>query len=106
MSQFQGPLYDDDGAYFEKAPAASLAYGINWTDWLPASTTIASSAWAADAGITAGSDVVASNVASVTVSGGTAGQTYWLTNTVTLSDGQIDSRSFRIKVVARRAMTV
>lgn len=101
-----GPLYDADGAYFEKVAGSDLVYGLDWSVWLPASVTVSSSAWSADSGITVESEGVAAGVALVTVSGGTAGQTYWLTNSVTLSDGQDDSRSFRIKVIARRAITV
>ena len=50
--------------------------------------------------------VVDGNKSYVRVSGGTAGADYWLTCTITLSDtpAQTETRSFRVRVVDRRAL--
>ena len=52
--------------------ASVLSYGHDWSTWL-GSETIASSSWAADAGITIDSDSNSTTATSVFLSGGTAG---------------------------------
>jgi hypothetical protein len=64
--------------------------------------TISSSTWLAETGITAANDDLANTggvqLASIEVSGGTAGNTYWVANTVTLSDGTIEESVLEVSV--------
>ncbi|MCB1890376.1 MAG: hypothetical protein KDH20_22410 [Rhodocyclaceae bacterium] len=104
-----GLQYDNLGAYIEKGSGAALIYGLDWSRWLlkAGGLSIAAHAWSAEAGITVDPvSVVDGNKSYVRVSGGTAGADYWLTCTITLSDtpAQTETRSFRVRVVDRRAL--
>jgi hypothetical protein len=82
---------------FDHAPGASLDYGFDYAtaNWLNSNETIVSSVWTVT-----GSDVVlsstqiASGVTSVFATGGTAGNIYTLTNTITTDStpARTDSR--------------
>lgn len=65
--------------------------------------TIATSAWSAEAGITVDNDTLTNTegvqIVTVEVSGGTAGQTFDITNVVTLSDGAVEESVLEVKVV-------
>lgn len=86
---------------FEKTPTEELDYMVEWKNWL-ASDSIASDAWSAT-GLTiqdtAGGD---SSLRTIWLTGGTAGYTYTVTNTVTTDTGRVASRSFYINVVTAR----
>lgn len=83
-----------------KDPADDLDYGIDWTYELAlVDDTIASSAWTVTSGITKGTDTHTTTGTTVWVSGGTAGQTYEATNTVTTAGGRTYERSLRIPVI-------
>lgn len=86
---------------FTKDPAATLDYGLDWSDWLAAGETIAASEWSVPAGLTKDSDDHNTTLAAVWLSGGTAGATYRITNRVTTSAGRIDERSLFIVVEER-----
>ena len=64
--------------------------------------TIASSAWSADAGVTADDDALVNTnglqVVSIQVSGGTSGQVYEVSNVVTLSDGTVEESVLKVTV--------
>ena len=74
-----------------KDPSDVKDYGFNWATLLRAEgeTGLASSVWSASdpVGLTIDSDTVVGLVTSVVVSGGTAGTTYALTNTIVTSGG-------------------
>lgn len=85
---------------YDKDPDAILDYAINWETWLDGDT-ISASAWSAAADITIDSDSHTDTVATVWLSGGTAGNTYTVTNHITTAGGREDERSIRIRVLER-----
>lgn len=86
-----------------KNAASVLSYGHDWSTWL-GSETIASSSWAADAGITIDSDSNSTTATSVFLSGGTAGTSYTLSNTITDTAGNTEVEHFEVYV--RQGLTV
>jgi hypothetical protein len=94
--------YDDQGPYIEKHPAAVLDYQIAWGEWLAAESlsSITSSAWESDPGITVSDDSVDGTYASARIAGGELGATYWVTNTITAGD-LVRPQPFRIFVVRK-----
>ena len=83
-----------------KDPQAVLDYGFDWSEWLGADT-IASSSWVASAGITNDSTTNTTLITSITLSGGVAGESYTLTNTIVTANGLQDDRSIRLTVKNR-----
>jgi len=85
---------------FTKDPNAILDYAVDWSRWL-AGDTIAVSAWIAPDGLTKVSETNTATKATVWLSGGTAGQTYTVTNRITTAGGRTEDRSFTIRVEER-----
>jgi hypothetical protein len=85
---------------FAKDPNAVLDYSIDWTRWL-AGDQVATSEWLVPTGLTKVADSKASALATVWLSGGTAGQSYTVTNRVTTTGGRTEDRSFTIRVEER-----
>jgi hypothetical protein len=88
----------------EKDPDAKLDYGVNWAGGWLGDDTIASSAWQADAGITIMTTPAPSHTTTTTtvwLEGGTAGQSYQVTNHVVTAAGREDDRSLWIRVRER-----
>lgn len=84
------------------APGSDLDYSVDWTSWLTASETIVTSTWTASAGITVSRDnILGERVAVAFAAGGVAGQDYTLTNTITTTDGRVDSRTITLRCRAR-----
>lgn len=83
-----------------KDPDAVVPYAFDWSDWLGAAT-ISTSAWEVPVGLTEDSDSATTTVATVVLSGGTAGAEYVVRNTVTTSDSRTDVRSMVIRVAER-----
>ena len=86
-----------------KDPNANLDYKIDWTDWLGADT-ISASTWSIPGtagGLTVGTSSFTTKIATVFLSGGTAGQVVRVTNRITTSLGRIDDRSFNVRLVER-----
>ena len=107
MATLSGFLQDNDGAFIDKDPSAILNYTLDWSEWLPTGQTISTSAWTVStisgdaAPVTT---VTTSNSGTTTIvklSGGTAGNLYTITNTITTSGSLTDRRHFRIKVKNR-----
>jgi hypothetical protein len=72
-----------------KRPDETADYGVDWLKDL-GTTTISASTWAASsADVTVVSASNTTTTTSVRLSGGQAGQTYYLENRVTCADGQI-----------------
>lgn len=71
-----------------KRAAEVLDYTFDWStnEWLESSETISTSSWVAATGVTVDSDSNTTTTATIWVSGGTSGQTYKLTNTITTSN--------------------
>jgi hypothetical protein len=68
---------------FEHAIGASLDYGFDYSKWLSAGENIVSSSWVATTGITLSDDQVSGATTSTFVTGGTANNIYYITNTIT-----------------------
>ena len=86
-----------------KNPESVLSYGHDASTWL-GSATIASSAWAAEIGITIDSESNGDTATNVVLSGGSAGTAYTLSNTITDSDG--NTEIFYFDVYVRNNVTV
>jgi hypothetical protein len=82
---------------FTKEPTETLDFSIGWVDWL-GSLTIASSAWTGPTGITIVADEFSATDTTVKLGGGTWAEVYELSNTIIASDGQIETRSFYIRI--------
>ena len=85
---------------FTKDPNAVLDYSIDWTRWL-AGDQIAASEWIVASGPTKRADSKTATSATVWLSGGTAGQSYIVTNRITTAAGRTEDRSFTIRVEER-----
>lgn len=83
---------------FKKDPDAVLDYKIDWAAWLPEGDTIATSSFAAAAGITVDSHSHDNTSATVWLSGGTVPDKYAVTNHITTTEGREDDRTFTIQV--------
>ena len=107
MATLTGFVKDNEGSFIDKDPGAKLNYTIDWTDWMPTSATISTSTWALQtitgdaAPLVNHATAIDTYKTSVTISGGTAGKIYKVTNTITLNSGLIDKRYFRLNVKAR-----
>jgi hypothetical protein len=86
---------------YVKDPDAKLPYVIDWQDWLPVGDTIAASTWDIDADLTNGTDEFTDTTATILLSGGTAGESYTVTNHITTATGLEDDRSFILKIRER-----
>ena len=84
-----------------KDPDAVLDYGLDWSNWLASGETISSSSWVVETGLTKDSSSNTTTTATVWLSGGTAGRTYRITNSIVTSTGREDDRSILIKVIER-----
>lgn len=82
---------------FVKDPQAVLDYEIDWSAWL-GEDTISASQWSAPDGITIDSDSFTDTTATVWLSGGTAGETYEVTNGISTDGGRDDDRTIIIQV--------
>lgn len=96
MNGFQSDL---DGDYIEKKAGSILDYGFIWEKWL-SNDTIASSTWSLPSPLTEVSKSFDGTTTAVIISGGLAGTSYTVTNTITTSKGLTDSRSFRLFCVS------
>lgn len=99
---------------FPKDPQSTLDYEIDWANggandgsatdygWLQGDT-IKTSTWAATTGITVVSSSMTTTKTIVWLSGGTAGSSYEVTNTITTNNtpARIDQRTIRIEVQER-----
>jgi hypothetical protein len=85
---------------FTKDPDAILDYAVDWSRWL-AGDTIAASLWIVPAGLAKVTESNSATKAIVWLSGGTAGQSYTVTNRITTAGGRTEDRSFTIRVEDR-----
>ena len=106
MTTQTGFKQDVQGSYIEKDPGATLIYSLDWSDWLEGSDLVANSTMtvntiAGAANVNVVSSGISGNVTYAELSGGSAGNTYTVTNTITTDNGLIDVRRFKLKVVNR-----
>jgi len=96
----------------KKDPDAVLDYGFNWgldsdypdkKPWLDLDNgeAISTSVWVIPDGLTEDSAEFGATATKVWLSGGTAGSSYTITNTITTSEGRTDERSMLIIVAER-----
>jgi len=86
---------------FVKDVHALLDFSVDWSAWLADAETISTSEWTVPDGLTKGAESDAAGVATVWLSGGTAGVTYRVRNKVSTSDSRVDERSFFVRVTER-----
>jgi hypothetical protein len=88
-----------------KDPGSSLDYSVDWGAEYLSGDALASSSWSVSPVEDGGVAIVGSQsdllIATVRVSGGTAGRLYRLTNHVTTASGREDSRSIMLRVEKR-----
>lgn len=108
MPSTTGYKTDQVGAYIVKDPASVLDYTLDWTDWLKTGDTVTGNTVTVET-ISGDSSPLALDSSSFTtttttayLSGGTAGNIYNISYTITTDDGLTDSRNFRIKVLERQ----
>jgi hypothetical protein len=88
----------------DKDPAEVLDYGLDWSDQLALTDpndTISSATWTVPAGLIAGAQFVIDGVATIWLSGGTAGANgtdYTLTCRIVTSGGRTLERSVKLMV--------
>jgi hypothetical protein len=110
MSTITGYKQDKEGVWIEKDRLATLTYSMDWTDWLPAGTSISSVSYSLtnpaynptpmtinSSGVSGG------NTTYAVLAAGTKDKIYTVTAQITLDNSQIDRRSFRVRVENRSA---
>ncbi|MEQ1887569.1 MAG: hypothetical protein ABL951_00135 [Alphaproteobacteria bacterium] len=89
--------------FYVKDPGAVLDYSIDWGGgYLQGGETLSSSIWTIFPGdMTQSAAGNTASVATVTVTGGVAGQIYQMSNRITTSQGRTDERSITVRVEQR-----
>jgi hypothetical protein len=86
-------------ATFTKQPADVQDYDIDYSEWLAGFSDTGSSATVTvDTGITLNMYTLLNGVVKVWLAGGTSGETYKVTTTLTTSGGRTKQAEIRIKV--------
>ncbi|KAB7648180.1 hypothetical protein [Polymorphobacter fuscus] len=92
-------------AIFLKDPAAAIDYVVDWQADYLAGQTITASRWTVDPDAAGGLAVAVATHdggrSTATLTGGTPGRLYRLTNQVDFSDGRRDSRTLDVRVEDR-----
>lgn len=83
-----------------KAPDEVLQFTIDWTNQLGGST-IDTSTYSVESGITNDSDTKTSTTTTITISGGTAGETYEIENQITTAASETLEQHFYVRVQER-----
>lgn len=85
-------------ADFTKDPDDILDYSFDWTAWVATNETISTSTWILSPGIVQNSATNTTLIATVWLSGGTAGNPYSVTNRITTNQGRTVDRTMTIRV--------
>lgn len=110
MTTTTGYLKDRIGAYIEKDPQAKLDYTIDWSDWIATGDFISNTHWTIStisgdpnpmSEWTSNVLTVVTDLCTVYLQGGSAGNTYTITNRITTSNQIVEERFFRIVVKDR-----
>ena len=93
---------DAQGYYIIKDPDADLDYSLNWSDWL-AGDSISNAIWTVDTGLTKHNEAISGSIATVWLSGGVLGVTYWVSCRVVTGNliPRTEDRSFRVVITQR-----
>ena len=86
---------------FIKDPQAVLDYAVDWSTWAGTDTPVTATWQVTPTGLTIASTVLAGDIATVWLSGGTAGTAHTVTCHVTTAEGREDDRSIRIIIEDR-----
>ena len=86
---------------FSKDPDAELPYTIDWSSWLDAGDTIATSAWVVPSPLTKLAESNTTTVAVVKIGGGVAGAEYAIVNSIVTTNGLKDDRTIVLYVEDR-----
>ncbi|MER7070987.1 hypothetical protein [Terrabacter sp. NPDC000476] len=81
-----------------KDPTAVLDYQVDWSKWLAAGETIATSVWTVPTGLTKDSEAKADTTATVWLSGGQLDAVHAVVNRITTNQGRQDERTFYIAI--------
>lgn len=108
MTTKTGYKQDIKGAWISKDPNAQLIYSMDWaTEWLPTGDSLSTATYTVST-ITGDANPLAiessgiqSGVTYVELSGGTAGEIYTVTCTITTQDENTDVRRFKVRVEER-----
>jgi len=109
MANLTGFRRDNKGAFIEKHPNANVQYGVDFTDYLNSGDAISAAVVSIETisgdsapialPTNAGTDVVvAGALVNVRLNGGTSGNEYNIDVQITTTNGDTDSRRFRIIV--------
>jgi hypothetical protein len=109
MTTQTGFRQDNLGSYIDKDPGATLVYSLDWADWMESGDALANSTMTTTtiSGDPSPLTIVSSgirpdvDITYVEITGGSAGNIYTITNTITTENGLIDRRAFRIRVQTR-----
>lgn len=82
---------------FRKDMAANVPFTIDWRNTLEGAI-VADSQWRIQAGLVKTLETRTDTMTAVWLSGGRNGVAYLVSNTVTLSDGRVERRSFYVDV--------
>lgn len=85
---------------FNKQPGDTVDIDVDLSQWLPSSDTISNAIASADTGITLGANAINNTLKVVKqwVSGGTTGNRYKVTLTITSAEGRVKEVEFYVKV--------
>lgn len=86
---------------FSKDPQAVLDYQFDWSSWLADSETISSFTVTATTGLTVDSSSNTNSVVTAWISGGTAGEIYYVDCKIVTNAARTDSRKIIISVEDR-----
>ena len=104
-----GYVQTTQGLQIEKDTEARLTYTFDWVDWLPTGDTLSAVTYTVSARandpdpLVKVSQGIQGAKTYVQLRDGQEGKTYVVTAAVTTTDGLIDRRYFRVKVLARSA---
>lgn len=104
-----GYIQTTQGLQIEKDTEAQLVYTFDWVDWLPQGDSLSTANYTITARandpdpLTRVSQGIQGTKTYVELSNGQEGKTYIVTAAVTTTDGLIDRRYFRVKVLDRSA---
>jgi uncharacterized protein YndB with AHSA1/START domain len=107
--EITGYQRDTQGIYINKDPNARLTYTFEWADWLPAGTALSAVSYSLQVRandptpLVNHSSGISGTKTFITLSGGGAGKVYTVTAQITLNNGNIDRRNFRVRVENRSA---
>lgn len=94
-----GFIDTQNGPYILKDPMARRTYGIEW-ELLPGDT-IASAVWTVDSGLNSELPAIDGNVTEIVLYDGTAETDYKVRCVMTTAQGEVDARTFTVKVKIR-----